>query len=71
MYAETCNMAEGLKDDKEEIFERHNPDLVPLLLVNLDELLLKKQGQLKPGSSKGKVLWEETIEGQSQRCGEK
>lgn len=42
MYAKTYHMVVGLEDDEEEAFLKQNLDLVPLLFVNLDELLLKK-----------------------------
>lgn len=55
-------MTKGLEDDKEKALLMKNPDLVPLLLVNVDELLLKKEEGTKPTSSKDKLVKKDDIE---------
>lgn len=58
-------------DDEEEALLKQNPDPVPLLLVNLDELLLKREGDKVTGKEKHEQVKEDNLEMQAQKCGKK
>ena len=69
LHAETYNMAEGLEEDEEEYLLRQNPNLVPLFMVHLDEILQGKEPNSVKKKNKKNLAEQEDIELRARECG--